>query len=134
MTMAAGTADVLRWAGGAGVGTTRRREGTVRSRTPGFTPDVPDDSSTSFADDPATWDADTAVTMLYGSHWGPLVRLATMLTRDASVAEELVQDAFVALHAAVLEFPHPRTGREMKFASELPQDIQRLLSDLNSVK
>lgn len=70
----------------------------MRSRTPGFTPDVPDDSSTSFADDPATWDADTAVTMLYGSHWGPLVRLATMLTRDASVAEELVQDAFVALH------------------------------------
>jgi RNA polymerase sigma-70 factor (sigma-E family) len=42
--------------------------------------------------------ADEAVTMLYAVHWHPLVRLATLLTRDASVAEELVQDAFVSLH------------------------------------
>jgi RNA polymerase sigma-70 factor (sigma-E family) len=38
------------------------------------------------------------VRLLYGTHWHPLVRLATLLTRDASVAEELVQDAFVSLH------------------------------------
>jgi RNA polymerase sigma-70 factor (sigma-E family) len=43
--------------------------------------------------------ADEAVRVLYGTHWHQLVRLATLLTRDASVAEELVQDAFVALHA-----------------------------------
>lgn len=117
MTMAAGTADVLRWAGGAVVGTTSWREGAVRSRAggrapdPSAAPDLTDDAprvvlpdsaaparSAPVADDPATWDAETAVTMLYGSHWRPLVRLATMLTRDASVAEELVQDAFVALH------------------------------------
>ena len=42
--------------------------------------------------------ADEAVGLLYAAHWYPLVRLATLLTRDASVAEELVQDAFVALH------------------------------------
>jgi RNA polymerase sigma-70 factor (sigma-E family) len=42
--------------------------------------------------------ADEAVGMLYAAHWYPLVRLATLLTRDASVAEELVQDAFVSLH------------------------------------
>ncbi len=42
--------------------------------------------------------ADEAVTMLYAAHWHPLVRLATLLTRDASVAEELVQEAFVSLH------------------------------------
>jgi RNA polymerase sigma-70 factor (sigma-E family) len=42
--------------------------------------------------------ADEAVAVLYASHWSPLVRLATLLTRDASVAEEVVQDAFVALH------------------------------------
>jgi RNA polymerase sigma-70 factor (sigma-E family) len=42
--------------------------------------------------------ADEAVAMLYGTHWHQLVRLATLLTRDASVAEELVQDAFVSLH------------------------------------
>jgi RNA polymerase sigma-70 factor (sigma-E family) len=42
--------------------------------------------------------ADEAVRLLYGTHWHQLVRLATLLTRDASVAEEIVQDAFVALH------------------------------------
>ena len=42
--------------------------------------------------------ADEAVRLLYATHWHQLVRLATLLTRDASVAEELVQDAFVALH------------------------------------
>ena len=39
-----------------------------------------------------------------------------------------------ALHAAVLEFRHPRTGREMRFATELPQDFKTLVSELNSVK
>lgn len=42
--------------------------------------------------------ADEAVAVLYATHWAPMVRLATLLTRDASVAEEVVQDAFVALH------------------------------------
>jgi RNA polymerase sigma-70 factor (sigma-E family) len=42
--------------------------------------------------------ADEAVGVLYTAHWYQLVRLATLLTRDASVAEELVQDAFVSLH------------------------------------
>ena len=42
--------------------------------------------------------ADEAVGVLYATHWFQLVRLATLLTRDASVAEELVQDAFVSLH------------------------------------
>jgi len=49
-------------------------------------------------DDPARWTADQAVTALYPAHWAGLVRLAALLTRDASVAEEIVQDAFVALH------------------------------------
>jgi len=39
-----------------------------------------------------------------------------------------------ALHAGVLEFRHPRTHREMTFASELPQDIKTLVFELNSVK
>jgi RNA polymerase sigma-70 factor (sigma-E family) len=42
--------------------------------------------------------ADEAVAVLCAAHWHSLVRLATLLTRDASVAEELVQDAFVSLH------------------------------------
>jgi RNA polymerase sigma-70 factor (sigma-E family) len=42
--------------------------------------------------------ADQAISELYHVHWNRLVRLATLLTRDASVAEEIVQDSFVALH------------------------------------
>jgi RNA polymerase sigma-70 factor (sigma-E family) len=49
-------------------------------------------------DEPTTWDADTAITVLYNAHWNQLVRLAALLTRDVSVAEEIVQDAFVAFH------------------------------------
>jgi RNA polymerase sigma-70 factor (sigma-E family) len=42
--------------------------------------------------------ADEAIAVLYAAHWNGLVRLTTLLTHDASVAEEVVQDAFVALH------------------------------------
>jgi RNA polymerase sigma-70 factor (sigma-E family) len=42
--------------------------------------------------------ADAAIAELYQQHWNRLVRLAALLTRDASVAEEIVQDAFVSLH------------------------------------
>ncbi len=44
------------------------------------------------------WSADEAVTALYGAQYRPLVRLATLLTHDEGRAEEIVQDAFVALH------------------------------------
>jgi RNA polymerase sigma-70 factor (sigma-E family) len=53
-------------------------------------------SSDPHADD--TWDADTAVTELFRAHYRPLVRLAALLTGDASRAEELAQDAYVELH------------------------------------
>ena len=43
-------------------------------------------------------DADLAVVRLYSIHYRPLVRLATLLVRDAATAEEVVQDAFVAMH------------------------------------
>ncbi len=39
-----------------------------------------------------------------------------------------------ALHAAVLEFIHPRTHKDMQFATELPQDFQMLIDELNRVK
>jgi RNA polymerase sigma-70 factor (sigma-E family) len=48
----------------------------------------------------AEWDADQAVTQLYSAHYRPLVRLATLLVRDHATAEEVVQDAFVAMHGA----------------------------------
>lgn len=46
------------------------------------------------------WDADQAVTVLYGAHYRSLVRLAALLVRDVATAEEVVQDAFVAMHGA----------------------------------
>ena len=43
-------------------------------------------------------DADTAVEQLYAAHWRQLVRLSVMLVHDQSAAEDVVQDAFVAMH------------------------------------
>jgi 23S rRNA pseudouridine1911/1915/1917 synthase len=54
--------------------------------------------------------------------------------RNAAGPEALKSFERQALHAAVLEFRHPRSGGQMTFASELPQDIKTLLSKLNSVK
>ena len=46
----------------------------------------------------ASLDADTALEQLYAAHWRRLVRLAVLLLRDQGAAEEVVQDAFVAMH------------------------------------
>ncbi|KRF24544.1 hypothetical protein ASG95_08440 [Phycicoccus sp. Soil803] len=42
--------------------------------------------------------ADEAITELYAAHWTGLVRLAWLLLRDDLAAEEVVQDAFIAVH------------------------------------
>jgi RNA polymerase sigma-70 factor (sigma-E family) len=76
-----------------------------------MTPREPDDASarpiqvteTLLADPaigavPTDWDADRAVTVLYSTHYRSLVRLAALLLRDVSTAEEVVQDSFVAMH------------------------------------
>jgi len=47
---------------------------------------------------PATWDADRLVTQLYTEEYRSLVRLAVLLVHDVQTAEEVVQDAFVAMH------------------------------------
>lgn len=44
-------------------------------------------------------DADDAVTQLYAAHYAALVRLASLLVRHSGEAEEIVQDAFVSMHA-----------------------------------
>ncbi|HTR84222.1 MAG TPA: RluA family pseudouridine synthase [Reyranella sp.] len=54
--------------------------------------------------------------------------------RNGAVLEALKSFERQALHAAILEFRHPRTGREMRFATDLPQDMATLVSELNSVK
>lgn len=45
-------------------------------------------------------DAAQAVTTLYRAHYRSLVKLAALLVHDSATAEEVVQDAFVNLHAA----------------------------------
>lgn len=56
----------------------------------------------------APLDADTALRVLYAAHWGQLVRLATLLLGSTSAAEEVVQEAFVAVYRRWhrLEDPH----------------------------
>jgi RNA polymerase sigma-70 factor (sigma-E family) len=44
------------------------------------------------------WNADEALTALYAAHYRPLVRLSVLLLRDPGLAEEVVQDTFVAMH------------------------------------
>lgn len=44
-------------------------------------------------------EADAGITALYDAQWVPMVRLAWLLTHDQSVAEEIVQDALVRIHA-----------------------------------
>ncbi len=46
----------------------------------------------------ARWTADEALEQLYAAHWRQLVRLSVLLVRDRATAEEVVQDAFVAVH------------------------------------
>ena len=46
------------------------------------------------------WDATRAVTAIYTTHYRSLVRLAVLLVRDVATAEEVVQDSFIAMHAA----------------------------------
>jgi RNA polymerase sigma-70 factor (sigma-E family) len=53
---------------------------------------------TSGTDRTVRWDADTAVEELYAAHYRRLVRLSVLLVRDLETAEEVVQDAFVAMH------------------------------------
>ena len=46
----------------------------------------------------ATIDADSALEQLYAAHYAGLVRLAVLLLRDQGLAEDVVQDSFVAMH------------------------------------
>lgn len=53
-----------------------------------------------------TIDADSALAELYASHYTGLVRLAVLLLRDQGLAEDVVQDSFVAVHARWSRIDH----------------------------
>jgi RNA polymerase sigma-70 factor (sigma-E family) len=59
-----------------------------------------------------------AVTALYSAHYRSLVKLAVLLVRDLATAEEVVQDSFIALHAA-----WRRLGDNEKALSYLRQSV-----------
>jgi RNA polymerase sigma-70 factor (sigma-E family) len=69
-------------------------------------------AASSSAGDPGSWDADQAVRVLYATHWVPMVRLAALLLGESATAEEVAQDAFVALHGRWprLRDPHAAAG------------------------
>jgi RNA polymerase sigma-70 factor (sigma-E family) len=50
------------------------------------------------SDQAQRWSADDAVTELYRTEYRPLVRVAGLILRDVAEAEDVVQDAFVAMH------------------------------------
>ena len=64
----------------------------------------------------ASWDADAALEQLYAAHWRQLVRLSVLLVRDVATAEEVVQDAFVAVHGALVGAARPRQGARLPAA------------------
>jgi RNA polymerase sigma-70 factor (sigma-E family) len=45
-------------------------------------------------------DADEALVAIYTAHYRSLVRMAALLLRDTAAAEDVVQDAFIAMHGS----------------------------------
>jgi len=45
-------------------------------------------------------EADRAITAMYDTEYRPLVRMSAVLLGDVGAAEEVVQDSFIAVHAA----------------------------------
>lgn len=56
--------------------------------------------------DAASTSADRALADLYAGHYARLVRLGVLLLRDQGLAEDVVQDAFVAVHRRWARIDH----------------------------
>jgi RNA polymerase sigma-70 factor (sigma-E family) len=61
-------------------------------------PRAASDRAETAAEAEAAWGADEAVALLFTAHYRGLVRLAVLLVHDVTLAEDLAQDAYVALH------------------------------------
>jgi RNA polymerase sigma-70 factor (sigma-E family) len=61
---------------------------------------VPETFTAPAARQASAWDASDVVTEIYTDNYNQLVRLAVMLVHDVQTAEEVVQDAFEAMHLA----------------------------------
>ncbi len=64
------------------------------------------------------------MTALYVTHYRALVRMAALLVQDLATAEEIVQDSFVAVHAA---WPRrPDAGRALSYLRRSVVDRSRV--------
>jgi DNA-directed RNA polymerase specialized sigma24 family protein len=64
--------------------------------------------------------ADQALAVLYGIHYRPLTQLAALLASGGPAAEQIVQDAFVALHRT-----WPRLGDDDRAVTYLLRTVVR---------
>jgi DNA-directed RNA polymerase specialized sigma24 family protein len=69
--------------------------------------DTPAEHDASVERDASVEDADHAVAALYQAHYPALVRLAALLIPDLATAEDIVQDAFAAVHGRWHVQPDP---------------------------
>jgi DNA-directed RNA polymerase specialized sigma24 family protein len=60
-------------------------------------------------------DADYAMTVLYQAHYLPLVQLAALLVTDVAIAEDIVQESFVAAHGIWYMLPDTDTGAVLSY-------------------
>ena len=60
------------------------------------------DTAAGSAHSPAATDADRALTAMYGAEYRSLVRMSAVMLGDVGSAEEVVQESFIAVHAAWL--------------------------------
>jgi DNA-directed RNA polymerase specialized sigma24 family protein len=73
-------------------------------------------------------DADRALAELYQLHYRPLVRLAALLVPDLATAEDIVQDAYVALYSAWPGFrDRPDSGAALSRLRRLVIDQSRAM-------
>jgi RNA polymerase sigma-70 factor (sigma-E family) len=72
---------------------------TVRALAPEIA-FVPEAAGPGALQAPAVWEAADAVTEIYRNHYSQLVRLSVLLVHDVQTAEEVVQEAFEAMHQA----------------------------------
>jgi len=75
------------------------------------------------------WSADHAVTQLYSVHHQALLRMAAMLVRDTHLAEEVVQESFVAMHRSWSGRPEMDrdTGAALAYLQEAVVNRSRLV-------
>jgi len=55
-------------------------------------------------------------------------------SRNGGAPEALKAFPRQALHASVLAFRHPKTGKHVRFTTEMPEDFRKLMGTLNGVK